>query len=275
MCPNELTGWQKHSEHFAHGIGRLDIYHRPGEDHALELAQDYWRGDLPGLIPVKKHDWGGRVEKAQVGSDQKLHYFKRFEIRSPRFIHKPPRARNTLLQETRINDLGFHAARAICLVEHRWAGITLASAVISEAIEDTASLFQLINDPQHGYQDDRRKKRELLRAFGQEVGRWHHAGLFHGDMHLNNVLCRFGDDGVHFFWVDNEEGQRFKCLPFRRRVHDLNHINRYNHRITLSDRMRLWKAYLQEEPLSPAEQKRVVRQVMARSQAYQKKRGWL
>ncbi len=266
-------GWTKIEDKTLPGLARVVYYCPSNNDRVLDVARAYWQGGLEGLTTVRQHKWGGRVEHVFVEALGKTLYFKRFSIRSPRYIHKPRRARNTLLHQLEASALGFNVPNSVCLIEKRLFGVVVDSTIVTEAIEDVVSFHNIINEA--GHLDSVEQRRSFLRQFGHEAGRWHGAGLFHGDMHLDNVLCRRDGDKLKFYWIDNEEGTLFRQLPIRQRVHDLHHLNRFKHKLSLTDRMRLWDAYCEHSGLSSREHKTVMRRVMAKSQAYWRKRGWM
>lgn len=236
-----------------------------------DAALNVWNGSTVGLSVQREHDWGGRVLIGPLpGRDGNL-VFKHFAVRGPRYIYKARRAQHTLRHEERIRAAGFATARGLCLVEKRIAGVAVASLVVSEAVENAASVAVLIND--HALSPQEREN--LLCAFAAEVGRWHRAGLFHGDMHINNVLCHRENGENRFVWIDNEEGRVYEKVPDEKRVHDLVHINRYPHKLTRAERLRMWRTYLHATGLTPARGSRVLRQVVARSLAYRRRRGWI
>ena len=256
-------------------FGRVDVWYPPGDEAAASLATSYWRGDLDSEMTIaRQHKWGGKVLRYHPTSSDEPIYLKRLSIRGPRYLHKPRRARHTILQQEQMAAAGFHVPESLFLVERIRAGVVTDSAVAMKGLGAMPSVFALINRPDDAHHLTTSEKRSMLMALGREVGKMHRAGLFHGDMHLNNVLYRTDEEEITFSWIDNEEGRRFSRLPFRCRVHDLNHINRYRHAMTLTDRMRIWRGYLAEAGLSKREATTLARRVIAHTQAYQKKRGW-
>jgi tRNA A-37 threonylcarbamoyl transferase component Bud32 len=254
---------------------RVDIRFAPGEDDLPDLIKRYLNDDLPGTTTVRAHKWGGRVVSAPVPPTGRTFFFKSFPANSPRFLHKPLRARHTLLQEDRLRAAGFAAPRSIGLALKRRAGVLVDSLVVSESAGDLPSLATLINDGEDAVRD-RSLRRTLLKAAATEIGRFHRSGLFHGDMHLNNLLCRQSDGEFTFVWIDNEEGRSYESLPDEKRIHDLNHLNRQRHTLSRSERMLMWKTYIDAtNVLSQDRAASILRKTISQSQAYMRKRGWL
>jgi len=267
--------WKKRVTSLAEEKGTLSVYALEEEPLWTEWALRFWKGEVSPKETVKDHEWGGYVVRARWGERDRLYYFKRFSIRHWRFLHKPRRARHTIVHEARMRDLGFHTPRTVALIERRRMGIVVDSALVTEAVTGAFRMFDLFNKEKVAALLDRERRRDLLRAFGAEVGRLHTAGLYHGDMHWGNLLVKTDRDRFDFFWTDNERGRAYKRLPFRWRVDDLNQVNKYRHRLSRADRMRMWRAYLEETGLSGQEADRVLRRVMQRSRAFWKKRNWL
>ncbi|MEM7390922.1 MAG: lipopolysaccharide kinase InaA family protein [Verrucomicrobiota bacterium] len=258
MSPAGLETWP------AEAWENNTVFHvREGAESVSDSARAWWRGDLEDVDLVRKHRWGGRVER---NAD---YFFKRFSIRSLRYLHKPLRGRRTLAQEQAIESAGLRVPRSVGLIERRRCGLVVESAVISEALDGVESVFELFNGSPLAMED----KREWIKAFAEEVARFHRAGLFHGDLNLNNVLYRSHDR--HFFWLDNEEGRNFDRIPEKYRLHDLNHINRYRHNLSLTDRLRLWRTYIEAAELTPSESESFLPKIIHQSQAYWRKRQWL
>lgn len=90
------------------------------------------------------------------------------------------------------------------------------------------------------------KKRRLISSFGETVGRMHAEGIFHGDLGLGNVLVREEEGKWRFFFIDNERTKQFSRLPGRMRLKNLVQINMFWRGISNTDRMRFFKAYLNE-----------------------------
>jgi tRNA A-37 threonylcarbamoyl transferase component Bud32 len=255
---------------------RLDLFYRLDAPEWRTLGARYWRNELPGLATVKQHAWGGITQCGMLPEANGRFYFKRFAITGARYLHKPPRARHTVVHQAALRVLGFDTPDVVCLIERRCLGLLTASAIVTADLGNaTFSLNSIVNCGAGNLIPAHDERRQLLRALGSAVGRRHAAGLFHGDLHLGNIFARRADGGFQFFWIDNEEGQRYHRLPMRRRLHDLDHINRFRHRVSLSERMLVWKAYAATAGIPPDAQRRIQRRTMRKSRRFWQKKGWL
>ncbi len=99
------------------------------------------------------------------------------------------------------------------------------------------------------------KKRSFIRTAGQLIGKLHKTGIFHGDLRAGNILITGGENRPLFYFIDNERTKYFhKGIPLRLREKNLVQVNMIiMPQITFTDRLRFFKAYLDENPeLKPA-----------------------
>jgi tRNA A-37 threonylcarbamoyl transferase component Bud32 len=278
MNKSKIKGWVKVVRKAPLEAGHLEIYHRPGEDQWVDLALAYWQGKLNGLTVVKSSR-SAIVHKGSLNQDSSTFYAKRFLIRDLsdwiKHMIQPSRAKRALIHGEEIQTLGFSSPRALCLIEERRAGFVRQSALITEAIYEAPNIWDWLNRPELEVANSIQRKRQLLRAFGRAVGAWHEAGLYHGDIRTGNILCRASKGGFLFFWLDNERSRKFARLPMPLRVHNLMQVNMERRGVTLTDRMRFWKAYLEETHIPPNQQKRIMWKVIRKTKKRWKKRGWM
>ncbi len=65
-------------------------------------------------------------------------------------------------------------------------------------------------------------KRNLIQSLGCTIGKLHAAGIFHGDLRLNNMGIDSKKPGKwQFEFIDNERTRKFKRLPDTRRIKNL------------------------------------------------------
>lgn len=252
--------------------GQLHVWTTPDQPDLPVRVAAWWSGDATGLEGVQS----SRFATVHRGGGL---YFKRCHIRDWRDALKhrirSSRARRALAAGEVMESLGFRAPRPVALVEERGPFGVRESGLVTEAIEDAPNLRDWLNRPDLGIAGHPDAKRKLLAAAGSEIGRWHAAGLHHGDMRIGNVLVRRSGDTFTFFWLDNERNERFHPISDRLRVHNLMQVNMERTGVTLADRMRFWRAYARAAGLHPGEARRLQRRILALTQARWRARGWL
>jgi len=261
-------GWVSARVRSARGQ-RLIVTHRADEPCWLDIAATFWDGRLEGLERVRSSA-GAVVTRGRVGGNVS-YFFKRFRVRGVRDALKRLLRGSRALRAHAGGDLavacGFHAPRVVCRIETSCCGLPGESALVTAAVEGAFDLRQWLSRADLGVCGDRDAKRRLVRDFAAEVGRWHALGLYHGDMRLGNVFCRRDRDGFAFVWLDNERNRRFAALRWRHRIQNLVQVNCDSDGVTLCDRMRFFRAYLERTPLDFAARRRAMREVLERTRA--------
>ncbi len=240
----------------------------------LDILKTYWDTSWTDLQTIRQHAWGGTVQHRFIDTIDKTLYFKRFSIRNPRYLHKPPRARATVLKELTIYRLGFSTAPIMGLIEKRVAGVLWDSAVISEELIDAQPAFMWLN-PQGKQRVISEVQREtLVTSIGNSVGAWHNAGLFHGDMHMGNIMCSLNNkDEVTVSWLDNEEGKVYSRIPEAKRQNDLGHIARFAFLTPEHEQRLFWETYTRTCMISGDEKRNLTDRIISDANRYWKKKG--
>ena len=262
-----LHEWHRHQDGFI-------TYLIPHESEStLAMLKGYWTSPWPTLQCVREHKWGGHVLHGTPPSMDTELYFKRFAIKSPRYIHKPSRARATVLNERRMRSLGFNTAPLVGLIEKRVAGILVDSAVISEALCTAHPAYAWYNTKEAHRLTESIERKHLTESIAQCIAAFHSAGLFHGDMHVGNILCDTQDaSNIQIYWLDNEEGKHFSTLPWSKRIHDLTHILRFTHFVPKEEQKIFWDTYTKHSKLAPPEVTTLTQTLMHQTRRFWKKK---
>ena len=250
--------------------GQLRIFCQSADEKWINLAVSYWRGEITGLTRVKSSPYT-IVHNGTVMAQSC--YFKRYLMRdtSDRIKHiiRHSRARRALANNEMIRSLGFRFPRSVCLIEKSIAGFVQESVLITEAIKDAPDVRYYIDTLTAG---SVRLRRQFLSSFGRAVGEMHSQGVHHGDMRVGNILCQFLHGEFVFYWLDNERTKRYATLPISRRINNLVQLNMVRG-LNLTDRMRFWKAYMEESCLPSHLEKKVIRVVINKTWKRLKKKG--
>lgn len=111
---------------------------------------------------------------------------------------------------------------------------------------------------------NRMQKRLLLRALGEEIARLHRAGFIHGDLTPFNLFV-IPEHVPRFVLLDHERTRRCGRLSTRNQLKNLVQLGRFAlPSITLTDRLRVLRAYALARPLGAAGVRRVVKMLDAR-----------
>ena len=189
---------------------------------------------------------------ARFGGVDRRVYFKQYIDRSAwdfiKHIFRRSRARRAFEASLMLAERGFQAPVVIAMGGCGSAFIKLENFIVTLEVEGAKPIYQFIADkPEQLTKEQRRRQRSLIRTFGRIVGRMHAGGIFHGDLRLGNVLARQNGGNWQFFFLDNERTRKFRQLPRCLRLKNLVQVNMYRTEgLTNTDRMRFFKAYLEE-----------------------------
>jgi tRNA A-37 threonylcarbamoyl transferase component Bud32 len=274
MRRSEIPGWRRTIHRLSGWHHRLTVEYPADQPFWATLGLEaYTRGTLPGLAPVQSAATAV-VQAGRLEPDGEACYLKQFLHRDPmdplKDLLRASRARRALRNERIATALGFHLPRSLCLLEARRGGRLVYNALVTEAVEHARRARDWIMEA-----PDRHARRRFLLALAREIGAWHGAGLYHGDLRPGNILAQSSDDGFTFWWLDNERNRRYAVLPPGRRIHNLMQINYEPLPISLTDRLRFWRAYRETARLPDDQAADVLRRVIAKTQRRWRKRGWL
>lgn len=193
-----------------------------------------------------------RVFKCSVGFRGRCRnlYVKQFLFRSAwdfvKHLFRPSRARRAFRASLMLAGHGFCVPETVALGERRYGPVCTSNFLITCEINKAGDLYACFkNNWQRHSSDILRNKRRFIRALGKTVGRMHREGIFHGDLRAGNIFAKSSDGTWQFFFLDNERTRKFTFLPQRLRIKNLVQINMLQREnITLTDRMRFMKAYL-------------------------------
>lgn len=113
------------------------------------------------------------------------------------------------------------------------------------------------------------RKREIICSLGSFIGSLHAAGIYHGDLRLDNILISFSPDGNPIFsLIDNERNRYFpEGIPARHRRKNLTQLNMVVLPcITSTDRLRFFEAYLEKNSGVRPESRKWMREIFFTSQ---------
>ena len=166
------------------------------------------------------------------------------------------KARRFWRQGLALGAAGFNVPMTAVLGEKRGWGSAERSFVLTEKIAGqplTLYLAALNYDP------ERRQvnfKRGALAQLGALLRRFHELGFVHGDLVASNIFIAGGNgQPLEFHFMDNDRTRRYPAwLTGHLRKRNLVQLNRLPlAHITLQDRMRFLRSYLQVSEFGPAQ----------------------
>jgi len=213
------------------------------------------------------------------GTDHWL-YLKQYLCRSAldfaKHLFRPSRARRAFNASLMLGQNGFDAPAVVGLFERRFGPFCTGNSLLTDQVEAGRSMVEVLNDLcRDTGAGALGRKRALIRAFAETVGRMHARGIFHGDLRLGNVLAVQNGQNWRFFFIDNERTKQYHRLPSRLRLKNLVQVNLFIHGITNTDRLRFFTEYLAVNPSIQRHYRRWAEKIIARTNERLSRKGWL
>ncbi len=218
--------------------------------NSSDLFPDGTRSDS---VVVNSSRYAG-VFKFDVVFSNRLYslFLKFFFYRSVKdfLLHqfRPSRAVRAFRAGLMLCSAGISAPVSIAVGRRRFLGLVeTGSFLITSEVSGSRLFYELLDELSFSALT-RVAKRELIIALGSTVGRMHHCGIFHGDLRLGNILVRQIDKRYEFTFLDNERTRKFTRLPLRLMVKNLVQVGMYETGLSVTDRLRFFRAYLRSCP---------------------------
>ena len=136
---------------------------------------------------------------------------------------------------------GFKVPVVASLGEKRRLGFVIDAFLITLPIKGVSLLDLLI--PVTNF----KIKRDIIKQVGKEIGRLHRKAIIHGDLIPGNIFACEEKGHYSLCFLDNERTRKVSTLPMLERIKNLVQLNRVIvPRITATDRVRFFDAYLEE-----------------------------
>jgi tRNA A-37 threonylcarbamoyl transferase component Bud32 len=129
-------------------------------------------------------------------------------------IFRPSRASKVWNTYYGLELRGLNAPMPVAYMEERKLRVLRRSYVVCEFISGYVKLHEFIENRWRDMAGA--EKKELISAFGREIGRMHRFGWFHGDLKWSNILVKEkeenGDDKRNFYFLDIDGSKLKKSL---------------------------------------------------------------
>lgn len=246
---------------YIHRNFRNDTFEQALLDGEKKLSEQY------RLTAVQSSKYA-RVYKLTVrfGDGNKVVYYKQYLCRSvwdfiKNFV-RAGRAERALKAAEMLDENGFDAPAIIAMGKSRYGLRNTTNFLVTLEIEDAKQIYRVVSDSKLAA----RGKRELIRAFGQTIGKMHAKGIFHGDLRLGNILAKQEKDRWRFFFLDNERTRKFHSLPAQLRLKNLVQVNMPPPAsMSNTDRMRFFKEYWAENKENRTQKTMLIKEVLKKT----------
>ncbi len=238
----------------AHGQWRLvylgELWNRGAQQTVLEMVEAQPWAKHPQTLPLR----------LTLGAKERELYLKVFHPGRGAAAWKDALRRSKAWRAWRVGleleNAGFEVPLAIAAGEQRRARFLRRAFLLTEKIyAEPVPMF--LRTGLHCGDDKARlaAKRAGLRHAARLVRRFHRAGFVHGDLVASNLLVAFDGRAMNFYFMDNDRTSRYPgwlAQPFwKRNLIQLNRLPLPG--VTLQDRMRFLKAYLDIGEVAAAE----------------------
>jgi hypothetical protein len=220
--------------------------------------------------PASRHAQSRRRVVNHNGA-QRAFYIKRYF--SPRLsytlkdIFRHSKAMKAWKAAQMLSRDGFHTAPALAAGERRKFGILtdaflITDEVCASSVAEVAGQLSLDPSP-----ETMRRKRELIRSFGAEVGRMHALRILHGDLVPGNILVDASFEPAKFVFLDNDRTRKLLAnLPLKLVERNLVQVGRFRlPGISSTDRLRFFKAYIGQNPRFKGKEKQLLARVIGKT----------
>lgn len=234
--------------------------------HSPETTVTLVKIEQGPMVCVKEYHWRGLAHAAKS-------------------LLRPSHGTRTFFNGLRLREKGIDVARPLALIQRSFLGLPQTEWVVMEVIPRALELDRyLLSRRDEGFSLDH--KRDIVRVFGEFIGRLHLEGIFHSDLKTCNILVADPAPDGH------TAEQLMRVIPHESRTENLLRIVPIDYDdvsfsgsiserqriknfvqlflstplfITLSDRLRFLSAYGSVLGLSKAELRRITRKVVGKT----------
>ena len=237
---NGCRDWAKEKR-----ISGIQLY-GPRRDEFISAIFSLLNGKLP-----EEWEWVKSSSNSIVARrlEPSAAFYKEFLTRSPfeiiKALFRGSRCKRARVKREILIQKGFHSPKIYC-----WGRKGQRNFMVTEGV-DAIGLGMFINQNWRPPLSKEKlfAKRMIIEKLGQEIGRLHKLGIYHGDLRLNNILIQQKDKDIKFHIIDNESIYTFKKIPRWLIEKNLVQVNVvFPLYVTRQDRLRFFKIYSRVYP---------------------------
>ena len=248
------------------------------ELHFDKLKMYVYHGlDDPSLIELclTPPDQSSAFEKVQSSSYAEVY---QFVYQSQTYYHKTflprnlfesiksrlrgSRALRALRGHHLLDEQGFKTPRILITVEN-----CQRNFIVTQGLDECFKIQDVVEKIKN-HQITPRYKKLLMTRLGQTIGDLHRQGLSHGDLRCGNIMFHSkGENDFDVYFLDNERTVQSNNASFAWKLVNLVQLNLLKWKeISQTDRLRFFRAYLQQNPDLVEQKKSLVKQIQLRTQ---------
>ncbi len=189
-------------------------------------------------------------------------------------LFRPSRAKRAFWAGIMLEQHQLHTPQIVAFLQKKDGPVCTEDILITRAMTSAIAIPEVLrlNKTNRG-PITTTDKRDMIVEFGRVIGRMHALGIFHGDLRWGNIFVAQQSSGWEFYLIDNERTRKFPILPFWLRQKNLVQLCIEVGSLTLTDRMRFWRAYREASKISTPHSRRIARAVIKRTRKRLNKRS--
>ncbi|MGR3317366.1 MAG: lipopolysaccharide kinase InaA family protein [Candidatus Anammoxibacter sp.] len=135
---------------------------------------------------------------------------------------------NELMVSEKAFEMGLMTTRTVAVIKHNTLLYPFFKAeMVTEEIPDAFDLVRYIKDNKLTNVKLHKKKKEIICEAAIAVRRMHEIGIYHGDLHLKNILVKEDQSGkVCIYIMDFDKSTLHKSLNIAQRMKNLYRLDR-------------------------------------------------
>ena len=162
------------------------------------------------------------------------------------------RPQKEMIASEQMHSLGLPTSEVLVAHRHHIFGPFYRGDLVSKEIPDSIDLIAYLGRfKRKPSREELKEKREVVIKVASVISRMHEKGIYHGDLHLKNILIqKVGKGDIRVYILDLDKTKVKKEVGLGRRMRNLARFNRSGEKlrakggwITKSDKLRFFKEY--------------------------------
>lgn len=184
---------------------------------------------------------------------------------------------NELMISEMALEMGLKSAEVVAVIKHNILYPFFKAEIATREITGASDLIHCIKDNISININLLKKKRSIIHEIASAVRKMHDIGIYHGDLHLKNILLKENHDGSFCAYIiDMDKSKLRQGLDIAKRMKNLRRLDRsveklaalfrrrpdtYNRSfpVNRTDRVRFFKEYMRDYSENKEEWKRLIR----------------